>query len=129
MALVDTVTLHRFRDDLREHFSYEACEELFNYYNELSDSTGGDIEFYPNDVAMEWSEFTTFQSMVDEYGNLLEKSLDLSLYENFDELDDDWEGEDGSTRDGLVDTFVSLLQAHTQVIACEGGSFLVNTEF
>ena len=56
-----TVTLSDFRDafrqcDRQDQFSYEALELLFNYFEELEDSTGQEIELDPIAICCEYSE-------------------------------------------------------------------------
>lgn len=56
-----TVTLFDFRDAFRQcgrqdQFSYEALELLFDYFEELEDSTGQEIELDPIAICCEYSE-------------------------------------------------------------------------
>ena len=56
-----TVTLSNFRDAFRQcgrqdQFSYEALELLFDYFEELEDSTGQEIELDPIAICCEYSE-------------------------------------------------------------------------
>jgi hypothetical protein len=56
-----TVTLFDFRDAFRQcdrqnQFSYEALELLFDYFEELEDSMGQEIELDPIAICCEYSE-------------------------------------------------------------------------
>ena len=42
---------------LRDSFSYEALQWLAQYYEDLSDSLGKDIEFDPIAIRGDWSEY------------------------------------------------------------------------
>ena len=42
---------------LRDSFSYEALQWLAQYYEDLSDSLGKDIEFDPVAIRGDWSEY------------------------------------------------------------------------
>jgi len=42
---------------LRDSFSYEALQWLSQYYEDLSDSIGEDIEFDPVAIRCDWSEY------------------------------------------------------------------------
>lgn len=56
-----TVTLSDFRDafracDRQDQFSYEALDLLFDYFEELEDSTGQEIELDPIAICCDYSE-------------------------------------------------------------------------
>ena len=62
--MIDTVTRHTFIDTFRklrpENFSYEGLNALFDFYEELEDGTGEQIEFDPIAICCEWSEYDSF---------------------------------------------------------------------
>ena len=57
----ETVTKHHFIDtfkqsaERKDQFSYEALEQLFQYYDDLSEDTGKPIEFDMIGICGEWS--------------------------------------------------------------------------
>jgi hypothetical protein len=56
-----TVTLSNFRDafrqcDRQDQFSYEALKLLFDYFEELEDSMGQEIELDPIAICCDYSE-------------------------------------------------------------------------
>ena len=69
----ETVTEQHFIDTFRqsaerkEQFSYEALEQLFQYYDDLSEDTGEPIEFDMIGVCCEWSEYDSRKEMEDAY--------------------------------------------------------------
>lgn len=77
MAIKTTVTKNYFMDSLRTNFSYDGASALYEYYDELSDDLGEDIEFDLVAIRAEWSEYT-----LDEYNQ--EFGLEL---EDLDELE------------------------------------------
>ena len=69
--MIDTVTRHTFIDTFRklrpENFSYEGLNALFDFYEELEDGTGEQIEFDPIAICCDWSEYDSFEEIKDEY--------------------------------------------------------------
>jgi len=48
-------------------FSYDAREELFNYYEELEQDIGEEIDFDPVAIRCEWSEYTDLSNVAESY--------------------------------------------------------------
>jgi len=67
----ETVNEYRFRDVLMADeyagWSYGACRALFEYYEQLSEDTGEDIELDPVAIRCEWNEFDTLAEAYDQY--------------------------------------------------------------
>ena len=69
----ETVTKQHFIDTFRqsaerkEQFSYEALEELFQYYDNLGNEFGSNIEFDMIGICCEWSEYDNLKEMEDAY--------------------------------------------------------------
>tara|TARA_R110000744_G_scaffold33190_6_gene77442 strand:+ start:764 stop:1105 length:342 start_codon:yes stop_codon:yes gene_type:complete len=63
--LVESVGLYDFMrrfeqsDTYSDSFSYQALEALHNWYEELADSIGEDVEFDYVGICCEWSEYKT----------------------------------------------------------------------
>lgn len=77
MAIKTTVSKNVFMDSLRTNFSWDGALALYEYYDQLSDDLGEDIEFDPVAIRCEWSEYT-----LNEYNQ--EFGLEL---EDIDELE------------------------------------------
>ena len=69
--MIDTVTRHTFIDTFRKlrpnNFSYEGLNALFDFYEELEDGTGEQIEFDPIAICCDWSEYDSFEEIKEEY--------------------------------------------------------------
>ena len=88
--MIDTVTRHTFIDTFRklrpENFSYEGLNALFDFYEELEDGTGEQIEFDPIAICCEWSEYENLQEIIDNYDCI--ESLD-DLYDHTQVIETD----------------------------------------
>lgn len=71
MAIVDTLNKCAFMDGIQrirpEDFSYEAREALFEYYEQLSEDMGEDIEFDPISICCEWTEYADLEALKRDY--------------------------------------------------------------
>ena len=69
--MIDTVTRHTFIDTFRKlrpnNFSYDGLNALFDFYEELEDGTGEQIEFDPIAICCEWSEYDSFEEIKENY--------------------------------------------------------------
>ena len=67
----ETVTKHHFIDAFKQsaeradQFSYEALEQLFQYYDDLGDD--GNIKFHMIGICCEWSEYDSRKEMEEAY--------------------------------------------------------------
>jgi hypothetical protein len=81
--MIDTVTRHTFIDTFRKlrpnNFSYEGLNALFDFYEELEDGTGEQIEFDPIAICCEWSEYDSFEEIKENYDSI---NTEDDLYEH-----------------------------------------------
>ena len=72
--MIDTVTRHTFIDTFRKlrpnNFSYDGLNALFDFYEELEEGTGEQIEFDPIAICCEWSEYDSFEEIKDAYDDI-----------------------------------------------------------
>ena len=110
MTIIQTLTKSQFMDELRKDpyvdWSYDAMEELYNYYNDNFDN----YELDTVAIRCEWSE-TTPEEFAEEYSNLAE--------------------EDGWFKSGQVykhketlDAFIERMRDRTVIIELENGGIL-----
>ena len=68
--IIYTVSEYTFVDSLTPNaFTYEGARALFQWYEQLEDETGEQIEFDPVAIRCDWSEFASFEEFCAEYGN------------------------------------------------------------
>ena len=68
MPIIDTLNIHTFIDRFPgDKFSREALERLYEYYDELSEDIGEDIEFDPVGFCGEWGEYSTEKQLENDY--------------------------------------------------------------
>ena len=95
-----TVTESDFRDAFRsvrpDSFSYYALGELFEFFTQLEDDIGEEIELDPIAICCDWAEYT-LDELSSEYGYMT------------DEDTSEWD----------LDDWVRLLSEHTPVIKCD----------
>lgn len=84
-------------------FSYAAAGELADYYEQLEDDIGEEIELDPVAIACDWDEYGDAEELVEAYGYV---------------LNDDWEEEEDSEK---VDAVVDYLRENTDVLEFSGG--------
>ena len=63
-----------FRDAGREDFSYEALDELFEYYEQLEQEIGEQIELDPVAICCEWSEYESWEAAQEDLDIINEDS-------------------------------------------------------
>lgn len=93
-----------FKNCDRDYFTYEACEALNDYYDEMYP----DAEFDPIAICCDWSEYgktpcLTWQNLFDDYDYLLKNEYDK------EELD-------GMEEDEKRENLINLLEDVTMVI-------------
>jgi hypothetical protein len=80
MSIKETVNEYRFSEVLRADeyaaWSYGATKALYDYYDQLSEDIGEDIELDPVAIRCEWNEYPNVAEVYDNY----------SEKENSDEL-------------------------------------------
>lgn len=74
MAIVDTITdsskfYHWLQssDGYKNNFSYEGAKAVQDYYEQLSDDLGEDIEFDPIAWCCEWAEYDSIGEAMNDY--------------------------------------------------------------
>ena len=99
-TMITTVSLHDFRDWYAKseaygnNFSYEGLGDLFDYLEELEDSTGEQIEFDPIAIACEFTEWEN----LDEYNEQMNTD-----YETLDQLSEDRTVIQGDRQHSIID--------------------------
>ena len=69
----DTINKDQFRnwfrssEQYRRTFSYEGLSALFDYLEEMEESTGEELEFDPVALCCEYSEYDTFEEFQEDY--------------------------------------------------------------
>ena len=64
----DFVSTFQRYDESRDQFSYEARCALFDYYEQLEQDTGNEIEFDPVTICCDWTEYDTALEAAQAYG-------------------------------------------------------------
>ena len=83
----DTINKDQFRnwfrssEQYRRTFSYEGLSTLFDYLEEMEESTGEELEFDPIALCCEFEEYDTFEEFQEEYNGEV-------LYPTLDDLED-----------------------------------------
>lgn len=84
-------------------FTWEAAGCLAEYYENLEEEIGEDIEIDPVAIACDWDEYGDAEELVEAYGYV---------------LNDDWAEEEDSEK---VDAVIEYLRENTDVIEFSGG--------
>lgn len=84
--MIQTITRSTFIDafktsnERKEQFSYNALVALFNYYEELEDSMGEQMELDVVAICCEWTEYETvreaYENYQDDYSELWDDEQD-----------------------------------------------------
>ena len=83
----DTINKDQFRnwfrssDTYKNNFSYEGLSTLFDYLEEMEESTEAELEFDPVALCCEYSEYDTFEEFQEDYDG-------KELYPTLDDLED-----------------------------------------
>lgn len=69
------VTFNRFCDAFQDmgredQFSYEALKALFDYYEDLEESTNETIELDVIAICCDWTEYESEEELANDYGSL-----------------------------------------------------------
>ena len=93
-----TITEHEFIDAFKgsyaDSFTYEGKKALFEYFEQLEEDTGFDMEFDPIAIHCDFTEYDDFTEFLEEYE-------DYAKEHNIKEIDD--------------------IAEHTQLIRYDGG--------
>lgn len=108
MAIIEKINesqfIKAFHDYNRgDNFSYEALVELYNYYEDLSEDMGEDIEFDVIGICCEWNE-STDQEILNSY------NIDVEHCEDDEEIHEE---------------IISYLNDHTLVIDMDDGALFI----
>jgi len=103
----DFVSTFQRYDESRDQFSYEARCALFDYYEQLEQDTGEEIEFDTVAICCDWTEYTSAVEAAEAYGWQADEPQD--------------ERSDTSEREALI-----YLNDNTQVIELASGVIVLN---
>ena len=76
-------------DTRKNQFSYEGLQALFEYFEELEDSTGETIDFDMVAICCEYTEYDSLKQYNDEYGNECEEIDEISEDTELIKIDDE----------------------------------------
>lgn len=109
MAIIETMTetlfVSRFKEIRPDNFSFEALRTLFQYFDELSEDTGENIEFDPIAICCDFTEYGE-KAALNDFGYLFD---DNDVYEE----DRDYE------------ELIKLLQDETLILVLDNGNIIV----
>lgn len=88
-----TITRHEFidaflrSDTYKNNFSYDALSTLFEYYEELEEDTGEQVELDIVAIACDWVEYDNIEDVVkDHYGKESEEYAQMVDYQRSFEM-------------------------------------------
>ena len=116
--MFDYVTKFKFAKGLENHFSGEACQILFDYFEELEESSGKEIEYDPIAIRCEFAEYKGWREGIEDYSNYFEAEITRDNNGNF-------------TSDVLpknAEEAREFFEEYTQVLYCDN-RFLVIQQF
>lgn len=102
-----------FSDSYKNNFSYEGKQALFDYLEELEESTGEEIELDPIALCCDFTE----------YDDLIEAASEYFEFEGMTYGDD---GEELETIEMVEDKARKFLEDRTTVIEFDGGVIIQN---
>ena len=86
----DTINKDQFRnwfrssDTYKNNFSYEGLSALFDYLEEMEESTGEELAFDPVALCCEYAEYDSLTDLVADYWVAIPeyKDVDIEYFEN-----------------------------------------------
>ena len=85
----DFVDWFRGSDNYKNHFSYDGLNSLFDYFEELEEDMGQEIDFDPIAICCEYSEYENFNEIKENYSSVEINNIDdLRYHTNVIEIDD-----------------------------------------
>jgi hypothetical protein len=63
----DTVTRSTFTDAMREHFTYEAIQALWDYFEQYESDSGEELELDPVAFRCEFNEYSSLEEFHEDY--------------------------------------------------------------
>ena len=87
----DFVDWFRGSDTYKNNFSYEGLNSLFDYFEELEEDMGKEMEFDPVAICCEYSEYENLEEIKNNYDCIenyedLENNTSIIKIENTDRL-------------------------------------------
>jgi|LSQX01.3.fsa_nt_gb hypothetical protein len=89
-----TISEWEFRDEFKaygreDQFSYTGLGALYDFYTDLENETGEQIELDVIAICCEWSEYGTIEEIVQDYENSV-PDVNPNDYTDIDEYKDDF---------------------------------------
>lgn len=73
-------------------FSYNALQELFDYYESLEDETDEPVEFDVIGICVDWTEYE-LEELVEQFADDADLTIERSEYEFYSDYEEDAVGE------------------------------------
>lgn len=91
MAIIDRLNRYQFVDEFKkirpDNFSYEGLHALFDYFEELSEDMGQDVEFDPIAICCDLREYESFKQFQEDYPDI-EDFKDLEYHTQVIRIED-----------------------------------------
>ncbi len=85
----DFVDWFRGSDNYKNNFSYDGLNSLFDYFEELEEDMGQEIDFDPIAICCEFSEYENLNEIKESYSSVEINNIDdLKYHTNVIEIDD-----------------------------------------
>ena len=85
----DFVDWFRGSDTYKNNFSYDGLNSLFDYFEELEEDMGQEIDFDPIAICCDFSEYENFNEIKESYSSVKINNIDdLRYHTNVIEIDD-----------------------------------------
>ena len=85
----DFVDWFRGSDTYKRNFSYDGLNSLFDYFEELEEDMGQEIDFDPIAICCEFSEYENLNEIKESYSSVEINNIDdLRYHTNVIEIDD-----------------------------------------
>ena len=79
----------RGSDTYKRNFSYDGLNSLFDYFEELEEDMGQEIDFAPIAICCEFSEYENLNEIKESYSSVEINNIDdLKYHTNVIEIDD-----------------------------------------
>lgn len=111
MTLNFSQFLDNWPESRKDQFSYDAMQAIFDYYENIAEETGEDVEYDPIAICCEWSEHNSAVEAIKDHG--YDCDYDLS---GTDEQDKEAEKEKQA---------LEFLNDHTTVLELDKGVVLI----
>ena len=65
------ITRYEFTDEMQKHgFSYEGSKALFDYFEQLEEDMGEDMDFDPIAIRCDYNEYESFEECQIDYSDI-----------------------------------------------------------